>query len=121
METQTAINLMVAAVAAHSFHSLMEPLNIRAKVARLKAYMDKKPYKEMSLKIDTRAKALGLGYGMFIFLLGAGFLVTNTVDPSAKQAAYFAFVLMVFVELVNTANIDKYHIDIEVLTKRFKK
>jgi hypothetical protein len=120
MDTQTLNNILVAVVFAHTMHSLLEPVNIRAKVARLAAYIDKKPAKEIPININTRAKGIGLGYGIVLMLFLIGFSFASLIDPTTKTSILFAVVAMVIIELVNTVTIDAYHAEIEKVTKRFK-
>lgn len=121
MNIQTLSNILVAVSVAHAFHSTMEPVNIRSKVARLAAYMDKKPFKEIPVNIDTRAKALGIGYGMFAVLTLLIYGLSALLNPSTQTAITLAVVLMIIVEILNTFTIDKYHVEIEAVTRRFKK
>ncbi len=121
MELQTLANLLVAVTAAHTLHSIMEPINIRAKLDRLVAYMDKKPAKEIPVKIDTRVKGIGLGYAIAVVLFLVFFAVVSVVDPSVRTAIIVSIVLITVIELINTITIDAYHADIEKVTKRFKK
>ncbi len=120
MDTQTLNNILVAVVFAHTLHSLMEPMNIRAKVARLAAYIEKKPAKEIPINIDTRAKGIGLGYSIVVILFLIGFFITSFIDPTTKTAILIAVVAMVVIEIINTVTIDAYHAEIEKVTKRFK-
>lgn len=120
MDLQTTANLLFAAAIAHTGHSLFEPVNIRAKVARLVNYMDKKPVKEIPVNIDTRPKAyLAAAVTLAIIFIPA-WLIISAVDPQPKTAMLAAFWLMVLIEVVNTVVIDKYHVEIENVTRRFK-
>ncbi len=121
METQTIANILLAAAIAHSLHSVMEPRNIREKVKRLVAYMDKKPYKEIPLKIDSRAKGIGLGYSVALVTFVIAYLIVSLIDPSVRTSMIVTIGLLVLVELLNTVTIDAYHAEIEVVTRRFKK
>lgn len=121
MELQTVANILVATSIAHALHSLMEPINIRSKVLRLVSHMDKKPVKEMPVNIDTRLKALSAGYGLFLIVFIVANFIVSAIDPALSTAMWIAIWLIVIVEIINTIIIDKYHVDIEHVTKRFKK
>ena len=99
----------------------MEPVNIRAKVARLAAYMDKKSVKEMPVNIDTRLKGIGFGYSITVFVFLITWLIVSSIDSGAKFSVGVSIGLIAIIELVNTVTIDAFHAEIEVITKRFKK
>lgn len=121
MDLQATANLLLAAAIAHTGHSLFEPVNIRAKVARLQKHMDKEPVKEMPVNINTRPKAyLAAAVTLAVMFIPA-WLIVSAVDPQPKTAMLWAFWLTVLIEVVNTVVIDKYHVDIERLTRRFTK
>ncbi len=121
MNIQLATNLLIAVTLAHTFHSMAEPINIRAKVKRLSDYINKKPVKPFPANINTRAKALGIGYGIGIVSFGIFFVIAQLVSPDPTLSILISIGLLIVIEIVNTIAIDKYHVEIEAVTRKFKK
>lgn len=121
MELQTLANTLVAASIAHAFHSMLEPMNIRTKVKRLVAYIDKQTPPKVPQGIDTRPKALGLAFVMVALPFGLAYIVVTSLEPAPRTAIWFALATMLVIEVVNSVNIDKYHVEIEKVTRQFKK
>lgn len=62
--SQFLINLTLALVTADLLHNLAEATNVRGKVARLSAYINKQPYTEMKVKYNSnnhQAPFTGIG------------------------------------------------------------
>lgn len=118
---QTLINLVLALVTNELLHNVLEVKNIREKVKRLKAYTDKKPYKEMSMKIDTRAKSYGISTVAFLIFVLPLFGFYSVLDVSGDTALKLIVALLVVTYFTTAYSIDKYHVEIEQITKKFKK
>lgn len=120
-DLQTLANILVAASVTHGMHSLMEPVGMRSKLSRLEAYINKRPWKEMKVNIDTRPKALGIGFGVTAVLFVITLLIVSGIDPQVRTAIILAVGIMALVEFINTISIDRYHVEIEKITKPFMK
>lgn len=118
---QTVVNLALALSTNAVIHTLAETQNVRAKVKRLKAYIDKKPFKEMPVNIDTRAKSYGISLIMFVVFNAILFGVYSMFDVGATEAFKIIIVMLNVEFLAMAVLLDKYHVEIEQVTKKFKK
>ena len=121
MELQTISQALLALSLAHLLHSFGEVRNVREKVKRLQTYINKKPYKEIPINIDTRAKGIGLGLGLVTVIFLVLWFVISLIDPSLRFALTASIVALVVTELSTTIGLDAYHAEIEKVTKPFKK
>ena len=118
---QTYINLALALSTNAVIHTLAETQNVRAKVKRLNAYIDKKPFKEMPVNIDTRAKSYGISLIMFVVFNAILFGVYSLFDVGVTGAFKIIIVMLTVEFLAMAVLLDKYHVEIEQVTKKFKK
>jgi len=118
---QTLINMALALATNELLHNIMEVSSIRNKVARLQAYVDKKEYKEMPMNIDTRPKAYAISAVAFVVLVGILFGVYSIFNINADTAIKIIIGLLVVTYIVTVVTVDKYHIEIEKVTRLFKK
>ena len=118
---QFLINLTLALVTADLLHNLAEVSNARNKVARLSAYINKQPYTEMKLKIDTRAKAYGISVASFVILGGLSLAVLSLINLSSNAALWYAIIVLTLSYFVLAVLMDKYHVEIERVTRPFMK
>ncbi len=118
---QTLLNLLLALVTNELLHSMLEVKNVREKVRRLATYMDKKPYKELSINIDTRAKAYAISFVAFVIPTALLFGLYSLLDLSGNVALKLMIGLLVITYFASGVLIDKYHVEIEQITKKFKK
>lgn len=118
---QTLINLILALATNELIHNFMEVSNIRKKVTRLDTYIKKKPYKEDNMNIDTRAKSYSISVIIFVFMTGALFGVYSVFDISGDTALKTIIALLVASFFVTAVTVDKFHVEIEKVTKKFKK
>lgn len=118
---QTVVNLALALSTNAVIHTLAETQNVRAKVKRLSAYIDKKPFKEMPVNIDTRAKSYGISLIMFVVFNAILFGVYSMFDVGATEAFKIIIVMLNVEFLAMAVLLDKYHVEIEQVTKKFKK
>lgn len=118
---QTIINLILALSVNELVHNAMEVINMREKLRRLTAYMNKKSYKELPVKIDTRAKSYGISVvAFFVFVLPLWGLFT-LIDLEQLLALRLIVLLLVASFIVTAITVDQWHVDIEKITKPFKK
>lgn len=118
---QTLINLALALATNELLHNIFEIKNIREKVKRLVAYMDKKPYKELPLNIDTRAKSYAVALIAFMVFTLPLFGIYTLLNINADTAIKLIVGLLVASFVLTGYFVDQYHVDIEKVTKRFKK
>lgn len=118
---QFLINLTLALVTADLLHNLAEASNVRNKVARLNAYINKQPYAEMKLKIDTRAKSYGISVASFVILGGLSLAVLSLINLSGNAALWYAITVLTLSYFVLAVLLDKYHVEIERVTRPFMK
>ncbi|MDB5184150.1 MAG: hypothetical protein JWO07_831 [Candidatus Saccharibacteria bacterium] len=119
--TQFLINLTLALVTADLLHNLSESANVRNKVARLSAYINKKSYTEMKMKIDTRAKSYGLSIAGFVVLTGIPLAVLSFINPHGDGALWYAIIVLFISYFGLAVMLDKYHVEIERVTRPFMK
>lgn len=117
--SQFLINLTLALVTADLLHNLAEASNVRNKVARLSAYINKQPYTEMKMKIDTRPKAYGLAAASFVILTGTSLIIHSFLNLGGDTALWYAIVVLVISYFVLGVLLDKYHVEIERVTRPF--
>jgi hypothetical protein len=118
---QTLINLILALSVNELVHNAMEVMNMREKLRRLSAYMNKKSYKELPINIDTRAKSYGVSLvAFFVFVLPLWGVFT-LVDLEQNLALKLIIALLVAAYFVTAVSVDQWHVDIEKITKPFIK
>lgn len=118
---QSLLNLVLALATAELLHNIMETSNVRRKVARLHAYINKKPFPEIPMNIDTRPKAYGLTIASFVILVGILFGVFSLVNLEGNAALWYLIVILSLAFFGLAYLLDKYHVEIERVTKPFKK
>ncbi len=118
---QSLINLMLALAANELIHNVLEVQNMRDKLKRLSTYMAGKSYKEIPLNIDTRLKSYGLSFTIFIVVVGALFAFFSWLSLSPDTAVKTVIVLLVLSYAATAVTVDQFHVDIEKITKPFKK
>ena len=118
---QMLINLAVALAINELIHNVLEIVNIQAKVVRLKTYIAKKPFKEIPVNIDTRAKSYGISIGAFVILVAILYGVVSLFNPDAETALMTIIGLLVVSYFISAVMIDRYHVSIEKVTRPFMK
>lgn len=118
---QFLINLVLAVATTELLHNVVEATNVRNKVARLSAYINKKPYKEMSVKIDTRAKSYGIAAGAFVVLTVIALGIFSLLNLQGNAVLWYLIVVLVLAYAVRSVLLDKYHVEIERVTRPFMK
>ena len=118
---QTIINLILALATNELMHNGLEINNMREKLRRLTAYMNKKSYKELPVNIDTRAKSYFVSFIAFIVFvlpLWGGFTLLNLDQTLALKLIVS---LLVASYIVTAVVADQWHVDIEKITAPFRK
>lgn len=118
---QTLINLLLALATNELIHNIIEANSVRQKVARLSAYINKKPYQEMKVKVDTRAKAYGIATVAFVVVTGILFGIFSLINLQGNTALWYGIVVLVLAYFVSGILLDKFHVEIERVTRPFMK
>lgn len=117
---QTLINLLLALAANEVTHGVAEAMSARRKVKRLQAYINKQPFTEDKMNINTRAKSYGIATAAFVIFTGVFFGIFSLLDLQGDTALTVGVVLLVVAYFVSGVLMDRYHVEIERVTKPFK-
>jgi len=117
---QTLINLILALATNELIHNLAEVKGMRDKVSRLSAYIAGKPYKELPLNIDTRAKSYAISFTIFVVVVGLLYGFYMWLDLSTDTALKTIIALLVLSYAATAVTVDQFHVDIEKVTRPFK-
>jgi len=115
------MNLLLALAANELIHNIAEVMGMRNKVKRLTAYIDKLPFKELPINIDTRLKSYAVSTVLFLVFVGLLYAVFSVIALDTTAALWTAIGLLVLSYFTTAVLVDAYHVDIEQVTKRFKK
>jgi hypothetical protein len=118
---QMLLNLVLALAVNELFHNFAEVKNMREKVNRLQCYMQNKPYKEIPLNIDTRAKSYALSFSIFLVVVSLGFGFFTWLDLNSDVALKLIAGLLIVTYALTAITVDQFHVEIEKVTKPFKK
>lgn len=118
---QTLLNLALALSLNEIIHNYLEVHNMRGKLKRLTAYMQKKQYKEMPFNIDTRLKSYTVSLIAFVAIVGPLWLVFTWLDLEQILALKIIVVYLMLAYAVTAVSVDKWHVEIERITRQFKK
>jgi len=114
--------LLVGVVTGVSIHQLMEPMGILQKLSRLDTAIKTGKIVDPIMKgIDTRAKSYALGLIMLTIMSAIAYFITVAIDPGVEAAIQYSVVVALLAEIIAMARIDKYHVEIEKMTKDHKK
>ena len=113
---------LVLALCINEFiHACSEAWAARDKVKRLSDYVNKKPHRETKLKVDTRLKSYTFSLAIIIILTPIFYLVIKFLNISNETCLILSVLTLVLSYVVGFVWMDKYHVDIEKVTKIFKK
>ncbi|MDQ5886200.1 MAG: hypothetical protein QG628_597 [Patescibacteria group bacterium] len=118
---QSILNLILALSVNELVHNALEVMNMREKLRRLTAYMHKKPYKELPINIDTRAKSYGVSFIAFIVFVLPLWGVFTLIDLDQTLALKLVVALLIAAYFVTAVTVDQWHVDIEKITRPFIK
>ncbi len=118
---QALLNLVLALATNEIAHNLAEATNVRNKVKRLHAYINKKPVDKIPLNIDTRQKAYGISVIMFVIFVGILYGIFSMLNLAGNDALWVVVVALVIAYFVSAVMLDKYHVEIEHVTRPFMK
>ena len=122
MDVNTIAKLLLAITVAHGLHSVLEPVNILNKVRELQALVNnKKPTVKIYPGIDTRAKAYTLGFLVLFLPTLVVFGLLSLVQIDISTAMILCIIVILTIEVINEVAIDRYHVEIEQISKKFRK
>jgi hypothetical protein len=113
--------LLLALLTQELLHVISEVFSAREKVKRLDAYLLGKTWKEMKLKIDSRPKAMALSLFMLLVLTLPLWGLFSFLDLSIETSVYYAIAVTLITYWIVAIGFDRYHVDIERVTRRYKK
>lgn len=114
-ELQLVANVALSACVAISVHSLLEPINIRNRVAALKARLAGEAYDgelKLPIKLDTPIKAVSFGAIMMVVIGLITFALLSQFNLSSATIFWAITGILVAKELINTYQVDAYHAEI---------
>lgn len=120
METQLLLNFALALSLNELIHVIAESTNIRVKLKRLATYIAGKPYKELPVNINTRAKSYGISLFIFVVTVGFSYTFFLWLDLSLETGIKTIIALLVASYAITAVIIDQAHVDIEKITKPYK-
>lgn len=120
METQVLIACILALSVNNLIHSTVEVQSAKKKVSRLDAYINKKPYKESNIKIDTRIKSYSISFVMFLLITSFFYTLFLFIDIPSKQSLMISIILLVISYAIEAVGFDSFHVEIEKVTNKFK-
>ncbi len=113
-------HLVLALAAAQLVHGVSEVFSARGKVARLSAYMLGQPWKEIPLNVDTRPKVYAFVLTVFVILTGVFFAVFTAINATGNTLLIIAGALILITYWSEIIGFDRFHTEIEAVTKRIK-
>lgn len=117
---QSLLNLVLALAVNDLLHGIAEPMSARRKLKRLQTYIDKQPWTEDKLNINTRTKSYAISITVFVVITGIAFGVFSLLDLQGATALTVVAVLLVLANFVNGGLMDRWHVEMERVTKPFK-
>jgi hypothetical protein len=123
MEVDTVSQVLLAVAVAVSMKEIMEPMNVRKQLARLKSIAGgKKEKKQSSFDLKpSPVAALGMGTVMLAIFTGIAYLIVGAIDPEPRTAIIVATVVLIVSELMNGLQIDRVHFDIRSMIDKGNK
>lgn len=118
---QNLINLMLALVLNHFLQIISDIMSVRQKVARLDAYISNRPWKEMKFNINTRLKSYSISVAWLVLVLLPLYGLFSWLDLSVDSALSLSAIILFLTYYVTFIGFDGYHVEIERITRKFKK
>ena len=114
--------LVAALATTRTIHGSMEPKNIIDKLSRLEnAIKTGKIRKPMMQGIDTRAKSYGVAAVAITVPTVIAYFTISLIDPAQDALLWYTAIVLLIGEVYLTYAIDKYHVQIEKVTRAQKK
>ncbi len=113
--------LVTALVVSHAIHSAGETTNVLSKLTRLSSAIDGKKLPKYPMNLDTRPKALALGFGMTAFFWAISYFILRAMNLNDEPLYVIALVSLIAAEAYGTIRLDTFHVRIERIIKKFSK
>ncbi len=114
------LSYLVASLAvAHSLHMIVESTSVRTKLQRLSDSIAKVPLKPYPININTRLKSYSISIVGMLALTGVSYAILHAIAPPTETLLWIAFYSIVIGDIVVAYLLDKFHVDIEPLIRRF--
>jgi hypothetical protein len=123
MELETLTYVLFAVVIAANFHSLMEPVNLKKQLVALQemvAGKKEKPAGKINITPNPLLSVLIASF-FIAFIASISFLIINAIEPDIKTSISIMIGIVVIVEMINTAGIDRVHAKISELKDPYRK
>jgi hypothetical protein len=117
----TLQSLVLALITQELFHVLAEVMSTREKVKRLGAYLAGERYKEMKLKIDSRPKTFMVATVLLLLFTLPLWLLFYKLNLAINTSLVYMVIVSQLTYWAMFIGLDKYHVDIEKLTQKYKK
>ena len=113
---------LILALCMNEFiHVCSEAWAANEKVARLSARIEHEQYKEMKIKVDTRLKSYAISVAIMLILVPLFYFGLEFVDLGNNAALILSALTLVASYVVGFVWMDKYHVNIEKITRKFDK
>ncbi len=114
-------NLLLALSLNELIHVCSEAWAAREKVSRLDDYISKRKHKEMAIKVDTRAKSYAFSIAIFLILVPLFYIILQFIGLTNELCLALSAGTLILSYVVGFVWMDKYHVDMEKITSKFKK
>jgi hypothetical protein len=119
---QHIINLALAMAANSLVHNTIEAQEVRKKVKWLSLSMQGKRYKDViPFQIDTRLKSYAISSLGLIIFVAVFYLIFTLLNLSLVKSIWTVIILLTLAYISSAYLLDKYHVEIAVLTRPFLK
>jgi hypothetical protein len=117
---QTLISLCLALATNELIHNFVEIKGMREKLKRLSCYIAGDSYKELPININTRAKSYSISLLAFVIIVGFLWLFYGWLALETTLAFQMIAILLIGSYAVTAITVDKWHIEIESITRPFR-
>ncbi|MCX6806293.1 MAG: hypothetical protein NTY56_02525 [Patescibacteria group bacterium] len=102
-------------------HVCSEAWAANEKVARLSARIEHEQYKEMKIKVDTRIKSYAISVAIMLILVPLFYIGLYLINIGNNVALILSALTLIASYVVGFVWMDKYHVNIEKITRKFDK
>jgi hypothetical protein len=111
-------HLLVAIATSTSLHAVLEPSNLMRKLRRLDIAIKTGKIEALPLKgIDTRAKSYAFGLSIIGVFSLIAYICARLVDPGVLASIKYSIVVVLVAEIILMMRLDRYHVEIEKITR----
>jgi predicted permease len=102
-------------------HVCSEAWAANEKVARLSARIEHEQYKEMKIKVDTRLKSYAISIAIMLILVPLFYIGLEFINLGTNAALILSALTLIASYVVGFVWMDKYHVNIEKISRKFDK